>query len=245
MLEDVKSQSPHIRMFPTAEAVFAPDSAFLSQHLLPVVSVDLAAVNPEWSGWLPFVNPIEPYECYIGDGTEAFHNEYAKANVFCLRFNEQGQYEWLADKRYFLLEHHDASDAWQQEMVTELAKERVEAVKQLALTQARYQQHGKFFDNNRHSYSPADFDFASAEEDVVLDQIGGSVGCGNWEYPLSEYGMVEIIDDETTYMIAPNGKRAYFVAGADGYRFNQRGADWILLFYEPESRLAMFTFDWT
>lgn len=90
------------------------------------------------------MNPIEPYECYIGDGTEAFHNEYAKANVFCLRFNEQGQYEWLADKRYFLLEHHDASDAWQQEMVTELAKERVEAVKQLALTQARYQQHGKF-----------------------------------------------------------------------------------------------------
>ena len=118
-------------------------------------------------------------------------------------------------------------------------------MKQLALTQARYQQHGKFFDNNRHSYSPADFDFANAEEDVVLDQIGGSVGCGNWEYPLSEYGMVEIIDDETTYMIAPNGKRAYFVAGADGYRFNQRGADWILLFYEPESRLAMFTFDWT
>lgn len=52
MLEDVKSQSPHIRMFPTAETVFAPDSAFLSQHLLPVVSVDLAAVNPEWSGWL-------------------------------------------------------------------------------------------------------------------------------------------------------------------------------------------------
>jgi hypothetical protein len=46
MLEDVKSQSPHIRLFPTAEAVFAPDSAFLSQHLLPVVSVDLAAVNP-------------------------------------------------------------------------------------------------------------------------------------------------------------------------------------------------------
>lgn len=48
MLEDVKSGSPHIRLFPTAEAVFAPDSAFLSQHLLPVVSVDLAAVNPEW-----------------------------------------------------------------------------------------------------------------------------------------------------------------------------------------------------
>ena len=46
MLEDVKSGSQHIRMFPTAEAVFAPDSAFLSQHLLPVVSVDLAAVNP-------------------------------------------------------------------------------------------------------------------------------------------------------------------------------------------------------
>ena len=245
MLEDVKSNSPHIRLFPAAAEVFAPSSAFLSQHLLPVVSVDLAAVNPAWSGWLPFVNPIEPYECYIGDGTEPFHNEFAKANVFCLSFNEQGQYEWLADERYFLLAHSEHSEDWQQHMIQELQQERIEAIKQLAITEQRYLQYGKFFDNNKYSFQRGEVDFAQAEEDVVLDQIGGEVGCGNWEYPLSEYGMLEIVDDETTYLIAPNGKRAYFVAAADGYRFNQRGADWILLFYEPESRLAMFTFDWT
>lgn len=245
MLEDILSANPHVRMFPEASEVFAPDSAFLSQHLLPVLSVDLSAVRPEWTGWLPFVHPIEPYEGYIGDGTEAFHNDYAKTNVLCLRFNEQGQYEWLADKRYFCLEHDSLATPWMNACLPDLQAAAIESAQNLAVTKQRYADHGKFIDYNRYSHNSVDVDFNACAEDCVLDQIGGSVGCGNWEYPLSEHGMLEIVDEDTTYLIAPNGKRAHFVAAADGYRFNGRGADWILLFYEPESRLAMFTFDWT
>jgi hypothetical protein len=35
------------------------------------------------------------------------------------------------------------------------------------------------------------------------------------------------------------------VAEVSGYAYCEEGADSILLFYEPESRTVLFTFDWS
>ncbi|VWC81677.1 hypothetical protein BLA50215_01288 [Burkholderia lata] len=39
--------------------------------------------------------------------------------------------------------------------------------------------------------------------------------------------------------------RIRFVAGVTGWEYRAMGADSILLFYEPASRVALLTFDWS
>ena len=45
--------------------------------------------------------------------------------------------------------------------------------------------------------------------------------------------------------ITYKGKSFFFVASVADYNWCATGADSILLFYEPENRIALFTFDWT
>lgn len=42
-----------------------------------------------------------------------------------------------------------------------------------------------------------------------------------------------------------DGARFRFVAGVTGWEYRAMGADRILLFYEPVSRVALLTFDWS
>ncbi|MEF9967465.1 MAG: hypothetical protein RR766_03050, partial [Longicatena sp.] len=92
---------------PDHEVVFAPSSLFLAQHLLPLISIDLSAINPAWQGKIHLLNPIEPYECYIGSDTTEFSDAFANENWFIMQLNQQNQYEWL--ELHFLVDQFGAS----------------------------------------------------------------------------------------------------------------------------------------
>ncbi|MDR7148992.1 hypothetical protein J2W49_000941 [Hydrogenophaga palleronii] len=94
-----------IRPFPDPADVFAGDVERSFRHLLPLVSIDLAQVNPQWSGWIHLVNPCEPAEGMIGDRTVRYHNAYLQTNWLAFKLDANDRYELLGDWRYFYLEN--------------------------------------------------------------------------------------------------------------------------------------------
>jgi len=47
-------------VFPDPAAVFVADQQDLAQLLHPLVSIDLAAVDPTWTGHVHFISPVDP-----------------------------------------------------------------------------------------------------------------------------------------------------------------------------------------
>lgn len=75
-----------------------------------------------------------------------------------------------------------------------------------------------------------------ADEKNWLDRLGGDFWAGNWvtEDPPAAFKLVYEEEDDRIELTC-DGKPMFPVACANGLA--------ILLFYEPESRIALFTFD--
>ena len=52
-------------------------------------------------------------------------------------------------------------------------------------------------------------------------------------------------DDGFVHIFDQQQRRYYFIASASGWEYCNHGADNILMFYQPETRRVLFTFDWT
>lgn len=234
MQEDINSVQPYFDMLPDNNMVFAPESAFLAKHLLPLLSIELSAVNSKWQGKIHLVNPIEPYECYIGSATTEYADEFANENWFIMQLNAQHQYEWLANKNYFQREHHDVEPELKQHGQNMHAD-------YLKLKQ-RYLDTGKII-------STSDLEYENDTPTTLLNQLGGETGAGNWTSPIEEHFELRYInqdtDDEEVHVYDREGQRYYFVAAVAGWEYCCHGADWILMFYQPETQRVLYTFDWS
>ena len=164
MIENITIPEPYLTLLPENEIVFAPESAFLVKHLLPLVSIDLSAINPQWQGNVHLVNPIEPYECYIGSETIEFADQYANENWFILQLNDKNQYEWLGNKNYFQLENPDCDQDLKQHS-QEMHQDYLEV-------KARFKAIGKIISSSAMEYK-------SDSPTTLLDQLGGEVDYGN------------------------------------------------------------------
>lgn len=77
-----------------------------------------------------------------------------------------------------------------------------------------------------------------------LDRLGGEVWDGNWTNTAPIPPAFEMrINDEIS--ISYKDKEFMYVGEVAGYSYCGDGADAILMFYEPENRIVLFTFDWT
>lgn len=102
--------------FPDPEFVFVPDQSDLAKHLYPLFSIDLDTVNPEWSGVLHMLSPLEPAEHHlVGFATEHtdYHSALLQTNWIGFKL-ENGRYRLMGDPRYFFLheENADLSDPY-------------------------------------------------------------------------------------------------------------------------------------
>lgn len=97
---------PHgLYPFPDTETVFVADQADLIEHLQPFFRIDLNVVNPEWSGYLTMLGPLEPTEHeYVGRATEdtPWHSPLLHTNWIGFKV-EEGRYRLMGDPRYFFL----------------------------------------------------------------------------------------------------------------------------------------------
>jgi hypothetical protein len=172
---------------------------------------------------------MEPYEGYIGDGTESFHNIFTAPNWFALQLTEDNRYRFLGQEGYFRSPANSDEKKYADQMNESYIKAR-----------AYFEKHGRLA-----CYSW--YGDGEAREEKWLDNLGGDFWYGNWASGADVPSAFTFIDDSDNDRIelAYQGNPFFFVADVAGYNYCASGADSILLFYEPKSRTALFTFDWT
>lgn len=252
MTQDFVTPGKILKPYPAAEDVFVPDQVGLIRHLHPLVSVDLSAANPDWSGWAHILSPIEPYNHNIGELTKEYHSDFLRENFIGFKL-EGDRYRLLGDPRYFLMENpietvfnqlHIKAQPRMHAVYKELAKHYVEEEASYRAASASYLKHGALYflnDNGeRHDGNP--------DPQPLIEQLGGAAGFGNWmegaDFPII-HAPYQGGGPEEVWPLSPAGNRFEFVASTAGYPYRKHGADSILLFYEPKERIALLTFDWT
>ncbi|WP_245944056.1 hypothetical protein [Kingella potus] len=246
--ENIQELDGNLQAFPSAERVFSEKQPWLKEHFMPLISIDLAALNPEWQGRVVhMLCPFEPFECYIGEETAAHHNEFTAPNWFAFRLNEDNQYEFLGNEGYFLrtaVNHWDfdsEAEKYFQKMQENVYKSQENVAKFGYLVSVNYPEY-----NGKHNICN------------FLDNMGGGLWYGNWtesaEMPsafkmsLPPVGTTWDKLDELPndgIEISYQGNPFYFIADVAGYNYCGSGADAIILMYEPVSQIVLFTFDWT
>ncbi|WP_313300685.1 enolase [Stenotrophomonas sp.] len=228
-------------MVPFPTDVFPADQAWLGQHLLPLLKIDLGVLRPELAGQVAtMLCPIEPYEGCIGDNTEEHHNEFTGSNWISFELTDDNRMRFLGNEGYFqgdAVEDEDAR-AHSAEMRGSHAK-----------AQAYFQQHGRLASYSRYGDG-------KPGEQAWLDALGGAISYGNWTEtaeiptafgisilpPMHDRDRTPDMEDVT---ITRNGNKFFAVAEVAGYNWCAAGADAIVMLYEPESRTVLFSYDWT
>ncbi|MHA6758879.1 hypothetical protein [Streptacidiphilus sp. PAMC 29251] len=239
MREDVMTAGPGLRVHPDPASVFVADQLDLARHLHPLVSIELAQVDPAWQGWIHLVSPLEPAEGYLGDHTEAFHSALQTSNW--LGFAMDGdRYRLLGDRRYFVRETAP------EELPDPEPGFRARLDEHCECQERSFRAHRDAFRQDgrlrrfEEDGSPL---YGTDEEVALLDQLGGHADpAGNW----AESGLFRReYDGDRIWPVSPAGNRFHFVASVPGWHYRDSGADQILLFFEPVERLALLTFDWS
>ena len=241
--ENISELNENLRPFPEAQDVFAKEQAWLKNHFLPLMSIDLAEINPDWAGQKVYmICPFEPYEGYIGDNTTKYHNEYTAPNWLAFRLTDDNKFEFLGKEGYFerTAIHHWDFNSEEEEAIQEMAdnyeKSKANVAKYGTLVNVRYPEYkGEL---NKRSF---------------LEILGGELEYGNWcstieeeEYPKAFKMHIEDgkDDDEVVFDISYQGNPFYLVAEARAFYWVGAG-DNIIMLYEPVSRIVLYTFDYS
>ncbi|WP_028453197.1 hypothetical protein [Chitinilyticum aquatile] len=237
MIEHIRHPLPFLRIYPPDEQVFAEPVARQRQHLMPLVSVDLSAVNPGWQGWLHVVNPYEPLDGQVGDQTGEYHGGYVQNNWLAFRVDDAQRYHWLGDWRYFLLECDlstgDTGQASLRNFQQQLAHHYAKTERGYQDRKAKYLAKGCL---------PCPW---SDEPFPLVEQLGGTAAYDNWCcMGRREAVPVNIDDRDDVYPMTPDGERFQFVCSVDASHYGDYGT-LILLFYHPGLRIALQTFNWS
>ncbi|MEZ0114788.1 hypothetical protein ABH920_008823 [Catenulispora sp. EB89] len=239
MQEDVMTAGAGLRVYPEPAEVFVADQVELAQHVHPLISIDLAGVDPAWHGWIHLVSPLEPTEGYLGDHTEAFHSSLQKPNWLGFSM-EDDRYRLLGDWRYFAraTTPEELPDPWPG-FRTQLHEHCESEERSYLAHRDAFRREGVLL-MRREDGSPQ---FDGAEAVAFLEQLGGEADAhGNWAQP----DLFDIEhDDQIAWPVSPAGNPFRFVASVPGWHYRRGGADSILLFFEPVDRLALLTFDWS
>lgn len=231
---DYTTLPPGMTAFPDSESIFVLDQQDLAKHLLPLFTIDLHTVNPDWVGDLYMLSPLEPYEGLVGDLTESMgvHTELVRTNWIGFTI-ERGRYRLCGDSRFFFLhEDNDLLPEPVQGIRDELAHHYEDQIK-------AYQAAKEFF---RAHNTLARRDDSRVE---FVAQIGGQAAANaNW-VGLVDFPMVKDGTKNTVYPLSPSGHRFFHVASVPGWHYSSAGADMIILFYEPVEGIVLFTFDWS
>lgn len=227
--------------YPDAQEVFVADQQELTEHLLPLLSIDANLINPDWSGRLHLLSPIEPDEGLVGELTAdcGFGSELLKTNWIGFKI-ENGRYRLCGDPRYFFLHPGNADLPEPRRNVR-------------ASLQSHYAQEHATYQASRQRYQelgrltwPEDSDYHM----TFIDQIAGiAEGYGNWvetvEFPMD---IVEATDDSgdiDVWPLSPAGRRFEHALSVPASHYGISGADLIVMFYEPVEGLVLFCFDWS
>ncbi|MBK0013785.1 enolase [Stenotrophomonas sp. S41] len=244
---ELRDLLPGMEPFPAD--VFPADQAWLGQHLLPLLNIDLGVLRPELAGQVAtMLCPIEPYEGCIGDDTTAHHNAFTGINWIAFELTADNRMRFLGTQEYFLGEAVDGDEA--RAHIVEMRESHAKA-------RAYFQQHGRLASCSRYGDGELD-------EQAWLQQLGGPIWFGNWSdyaplpaafqlQDLAGYrqrGSLRLRNDSSQLaddglQLTRDGQAFFHVASVPASNWVAAGADAIVMFYEPHSRTVLFTFDWS
>lgn len=223
----ITEASAGLRVYPDPGDVFVADQPELTEHLHPLVSIDLSLVDTDWHGWIHLVSPLEPHEVTLGYATTDYHSPLQIENW--LGFVMEGdRYRLTGDLRYFARATTGAElpDPWPH------FREQLEV---------HCDAEERSYQANRDAFRRGQF-----RPQMIIDHLGGQPEEGNWySRGGGAYSFPVEYDDDGIWPISPRGNRFWFVAEVPGRMYRRSGADSILLFFEPVDRLALLTFDWS
>ncbi|MDO5099360.1 MAG: hypothetical protein Q4D85_11500 [Corynebacterium sp.] len=240
---DVANLEPFLTPFPQPSDVFAGTKDEIDRAarlLLPLVSIDLAAFDPTYSGTIHVVCPVEPYECILGEGTDEFHSRYACDDWIGFQLNDDNTYSFLGDWQYFQAEHP-----------THALKTTEEFRQFYADAHAAYQLRKTCFaetgtlkyvreESDSHAEPPA------SGEPQFISQWAGLPPNGNWEGN-DTYPLIEVETDSETgvsyYPLTEDGRMFQFIASVDSFSYVDFSWQEILTFFDPKDRIVLFTFE--
>jgi len=236
---ELRDLLPGMVPFPTD--VFPADQAWLGQHLLPLLKIDLGVLRPELAGQVAtMLCPIEPYDGCIGDDTGEHHNEFTGSNWIAFELTAGNEMRFLGNEGYF--QGDEVEGEYASAHIAEMRESHAKA-------QAYFQQHGKLASYSRYGDG-------APREQAWLDTLGGAISYGNWTETAEIPAAFEITilppmhdRDRTADMedvtITRDGNKFFAVADVAGYNWCATGADAIVMLYEPVSRTVLFSYDWS
>lgn len=221
-----------------AETVFA-DAEEAARYMLPVASIDAAAVHAHLSGPLHFVVPIDPYDGVVGEFTSAFHSATCRDNWLGFKVVD-GRYQLDTDYRFFEQRyyedgypvpetvHESVRGAWSNSVndhYTKIAAAYAEAV----------------------ASSP---DNGKAEDDDLDLSLGGLPPDLNWSNMNNfalEYAESSDGTERHPYPLTQDGRRYDYIGSIEStaWRTGQFLRCLTLLFFDQPTQRALLTFDWT
>ena len=230
--------------FPDPKSVFASDIEKHLQYFLPLASVDLSKLNPSWTDTVHFITPIEPADGVVGETTTEFHTYYSRDNWIGFR-NNSGLFEFEGDWRLFV---RDTIPEYYQAALNgyDVAKQHFNEHKALHSMRRRPDKNGDLFKLDRPR--------------ALVEQLGGECFDANWanmgNFNIARVGNWSYTDHTGTHnteKVRPvtEDRRPFEYVGylnAGLYNMNtETRYTWTdtHLFYDPESRMTLTTFDWT
>ena len=242
--ENIQELNDHLQAFPKAEDIFVKEQPWLKNHFLPLMSIDLAEINPEWAGQKVYmICPFEPYSGCIGEETSNYHNEYTSCNWLAFRLTDDDKFEFLGNEGFF---KRTDIHGWDFNSETE---------KEFQKMKEKYLQNKEGF--AEYGYIPSR-SYKDKEGNIhkgnLLDRLGGEILYANWTcdvedgiYPKAFDMKVQTNEDieDTVVSISYQGNPFYFIADTASYNWCGGYIDAIIMLYEPVSRIVLFTFDYS
>ena len=235
--EEIQELNDHLQAFPKAEDIFVKEQPWLKNHFLPLMSIDLAEINPDWAGQKVYmICPFEPYDGYIGNNTTEYHNEYTAPNWLAFRLTDDNKFEFLGEEGYF---EQTAIHQWNfdSEEERESQKNNLNIEKKEGLFQINYINYdGKLF--NIKLFNNLDNNIAYLNWSKKIDK---NTCPRNFHMEKEKKGKT----DEMKINISYKGNPFYFITSMVSHNFCGDNVDTIIMFYEPVSRIVLYTFDYS
>lgn len=245
--ETVFLPTDFFRPFPAPEDVFANNIDLHSEHLLPLASVNLSHLDPQWDGWIHFILPIEPHDGVVGEGRREHHNYLCRENWIGYWVRDS-KCELACDFRFFLkndLESRKRLGHRQRQTLEQLNEHYEKTRKSFEQRRAHYQANGALHCEGARKRSGR---YAEGDRLELVRSLGGTCGAGNWaeaNFPLSQYPYVDSEYGESlkVYPKTEEGRDFSFIGEIPTWHYTSNGCQ-LLLFYDPRDQIVLTTFDW-
>lgn len=230
--------------YPSPEDVFASNVEKHAEFLAPLASIDLSKVHSDLTGWVHFVAPIEPdgiCVCLTGDMTSEYHNYLCQENTIGYRVIDN-KLELATDFRYFFKEKYerDGKHSFNEEITDEDYNEHLET----------YQRLRKSYVESRDYYKKhASLKKCDPDNEFALE-IGSSYlpdPCNSgFALPCEKEVITnkEGFDDYVDHPLTEDGRRFRFIGIIESYNYLDI-EDNLLLYYDPETKMAFTTIEYS